>query len=427
MNQSVVRKVVVLGAGSAGYLSAVTIKRLLPELDVSIVHSAKIPVIGVGESTTAYLPRFLHETLALDQARFFREVKPVFKLGIRFIWGAPEDTHFNYTFDGLLQVRPNPLRKRLSYYCLRDWNDFGHFSALMDRQLAPCYFTYGGQYQLQKGYGYHINNRLFLQYLQGIANELGVTNVIGDVVEVTRGEDGSCQELVLEDGRKLCGDLFVDCSGFASVLLKQQMLERYQSYDQSLFCDRAAVGSWANDGVVNPYTTSETMNHGWCWRIDFADRITRGYVFSSQFCSDDEAIAELQQKNPLIQDDIQIVRFRSGRYENFWSGNVLAIGNASGFVEPLEATALHLIAQQLTSVCGALLDADLRIEAEVIREDNRQYRRAWDEVRDFLALHYKFNRHSNSPFWRHCRNDTDFGRRSDACRHVSKGRATSQL
>ncbi len=392
-------------------MSAVTIKRLLPQLQVKVVFSSKIPVIGVGESTTAYLPTFLHNTLQLDQKRFFDQVRPSWKLGIRFLWGHPDDSHFNYTFDGILNLRPNPLRKRTSYYCLDDGRDYSHFSALMDRDLAPCYFGYGGRYQVQTGVGYHVPNSNFLSFLRTVADELGVEFVDGNVVDVHQDESGDVASIGLEDGRQVEGDLFVDCSGFESILLGRTMGVAPFRYGDSLYCDRAAVGSWTNEGdTVLPYTTAETMEHGWCWRIDFDDHVTRGYVFSSQFCDDETAIKELRQKNPRVGEDIRMVRFNSGRREEFWKGNVIGIGNSSGFVEPLEATALHLIAQQLTSVCGVLIDSNARVEPKVIAEENRQYQRAWDEVRDFLALHYKFNQRVDSPFWRHCRQETSLGR-----------------
>jgi tryptophan halogenase len=404
-----VKKIVVLGGGSAGFLSAVTLKRLLPNIQICCVYSSRIPEIGVGESTTAYLPTFLHRTLQLDPARFYREVKPSWKLGIKFIWGAADTPHFNYTFDGILGLRPDLLGKRTSYYCLDDSADYSHFSALMDRDLAPFYRGRNNQIQMQSGYGYHIQNKPFLNYLKSVAEQLGVEVIDGEVTQVIQAEDGGVQSLKFADGREVPGDMFVDSSGFRSMLLKQTMGEKFVSYENSLFCDKAIVGSWSNaDGTINPYTTAETMDHGWCWRIDFDDHVTRGYVYSSQFCDEETATAELRAKNPKI-GDVRSIGFTSGRYENFWNKNVVAIGNSSGFVEPLEATALHLIAQQLTSLAGVLVDGDGRVWPEVIQEENRQFRRSWDEVRDFLALHYKFNFHSDTPFWKQCQNDTELG------------------
>lgn len=405
---SPVQRAVVLGAGSAGFLAAVAMRRLVPEVSVAVVHSPNISVIGVGESTTAFLPKFLHDILGLDRKQFFKDVRPSWKMGVRFLWGDPRDSHFYFSFDRVMDFQSHRLRKMNAYYCMEDWHDCAHFWALMDRDLSPCQLDSSGGYQVQPGIGYHIENVKFLAYLKRKAAELGVEIISGDVVDVPRTDAGDVAHLQLGDGRKVEADLFVDCSGFASILLGKAMGERYVSYASSLFCDSAVVGSWPRDGRILPYTISESMDHGWCWRIEFDDHVTRGYVFSSQSCSADEAMAEARRKNPEL-GDMREVKFRSGRYENFWRNNVVAIGNASGFVEPLEATALHLIALQIQSVCESLRDRNFQVLPETQAIENRVFRQHWDEVRDFLAMHYKFNKKQDTPFWRHCRADTPLG------------------
>jgi tryptophan halogenase len=402
-----IQKVVVVGGGSAGFLSAVALRRLVPEVSVTLVHSPNVPVIGVGESTTSYLPSFLHDTLGLDRREFYAEVRPSWKMGVHFNWGAKQDSHFNYSFDLLMDQEGPPLQKKCAFYCLEDWRDAGPFSAAMDRGVSPCVLDHRGSYFVQPNAGYHIENERFLAYLQRKAQQLGTEIVAADVVDVVRQESGNVKSLRLADGQELCADLFVDASGFRSLLLEKTMGERYVSYRKSLYCDSAVVGSWPRQGDILPYTTTDTMNHGWCWQIEFLDHVTRGYVFSSQFCEPVEAMAEMKEKNPELGDDLRLVRFKSGRYENFWNGNVAAIGNASGFVEPLEATALHLIAEQLLMLCGTLNDTDLRINPEMIRVNNHYFRERWDDVRNFLALHYKFNQKLDTPFWQHCRETTD--------------------
>jgi tryptophan halogenase len=161
--------------------------------------------------------------------------------------------------------------------------------------------------------------------------------------------------------------------------------------------------------MIRPYTTAETMESGWCWRIEFEDHVTRGYVYSRAFCSDEQAMREMKQKNPQLGDDLRVVPFTSGRYEKFWVNNVAAIGNASGFVEPLEATAIHLIIEQLRLLRLALHDADGQILPRMRDQQNRRFALLWDDVRDFLAVHYRFNRRIDSPFWRHCHTQTDLG------------------
>ncbi len=404
-----VKTVCIVGAGSAGFLAAVTIKRLLPRLKVTIVYSPNVPVIGVGESTIDFFARFLHQHLQLERQRFFREVEPSWKLGVRLQWGPPDRSHFNYSFDRVLYSRPEPLRKRTAYYCLDDLQDAGPLSALMDRSLSPVLLSADGRHRLLPGAAYHLENKKFLAYLKRLAAELGVEFVEADVADVLCNEAGYVSELCLEDGQRLAADLFVDCSGFRSLILGKKLGVRYVSYADALFCDTAVIGSFQRTGDIAPYTTAETMDHGWCWKIEFRDRVTRGYVYSSHFCDQDDAVRELKTKNPKLGDDLRLVKFPSGRYENYWVKNVVAIGNASGFVEPLEATALHLIAVQLLSLCGALQDSDFYLDPRAQDLENLQFRRVWDDVRDFLAVHYKFNERLNTPFWQHCRRETQLG------------------
>jgi tryptophan halogenase len=245
--------------------------------------------------------------------------------------------------------------------------------------------------------------------MKRVAEKLGVRFVDGNVVKIEQDENGNVTNLKLDGADDVSADLFVDCSGFSSLLLNKTLGQRFVSYSDTLFCDRAAIGSWARDDAIRPHTTTETMDSGWCWRIEFDDMVTRGYVYSSQFISDDEAVEEMRSKNPKLGDEIRIIQFPRGRYENYFVKNVIAIGNSSGFVEPLEATALHLIAVQVSAACGALLDSNCMIQPIVQKTINQQFRTMWDDVRDFLAVHYKFNQRLDTPFWKHCREHTDLG------------------
>lgn len=405
-----VKTICVLGGGSAGYLAALTMRRLLPGRNVIAVHSPDRPVIGVGESTTAYFPYFLHRQLGLDQKQFYAEVQPSWKLGIRFVWGPSEIGHFNYPFGFEFSERSGPLRKRAAFYYQQQFGHVGPVSALMDQNLSPCVADENGEYQLlNQRFGYHIHNQRFLAYLDRVCRGYGVEFIADNIIGVTRGESGDVESLILEDGNRLKADLFVDCSGFESQLLGKALGERFVDYGNTLFCDTAIVGGYERSGPILPYTTAETMDHGWCWQIDLPSHVTLGYVHSSQFCTPEEARDELCRRKPDIGDNLRVIHFPSGRYENYWVRNVVAIGNASGFVEPLESTALHVIAEQLINTCAALLDSDYRIEPAAREIENLRFRRNWDSIRDFLALHYKFNRRLETPFWRHCREHTDIG------------------
>jgi tryptophan halogenase len=407
MSAERVRKIVILGGGSAGFLTALTFLRTMPDLAVTMVRSPNVPVIGVGESTTTAVPRYIHEVLGLDRKEFFDEVRPSWKLGIRYEWGAPEDSHFNYTFDPCMEVQLKPLSRVNAFASMADFSDSSPYWALMDRGRAPCMRGPNGSFIADENPGYHIENKTFIAHLERKAVKFGLNIVSGDVVDAARDESGDVTSLKLEDGQEIAGDLFVDCSGFRSFLLREKMEQSYIDYSSTLFCNAAVVGSWKRDDAIRPYTTAETMDHGWCWRIDFEEHVTRGYVFSQEFCSDDEAMREMKEKNPQLGDDLRIVRFKTGRYEKFWVNNVVAIGNASGFVEPLEATALHLVIEQLRLLRLALSDGMYRINPALREVQNQRFAVLWDDVRDFLAVHYKYNRRLDTPFWKHCQNETD--------------------
>ncbi|MDU8929957.1 tryptophan halogenase family protein [Alisedimentitalea sp. MJ-SS2] len=411
-----IKTICVVGGGSAGSLSALTLKRLLPGRRVITVSAPNIPVIGVGESTTAYLPVFLHQQLALDRARFHKEVKPGWKLGIRFVWGPPEISHFNYPFSFELSERTGNLRKRAAYYYRELGGSAGIFSLLMDHDKSPIVKAKGRYHSIDLPYGYHIDNPRFLKYLKQMASEAGVESIEGTILNAQKDTAGNVATLMLDGDRRIEADLFVDCSGFQSLLLNKEMGVPFVSYSPPLRCDAAIVGDIPRTGTIRPYTSAETMDHGWCWKIELPDRVSVGYVHASDFCSLDQARDELKRKNPDLTDDLRTVRFPSGRYQNFWHKNVVGIGNASGFVEPLESTALHVICEQLVMVCATLLDSDYRIEPAAVADANTRFRKSWDAIRDFLAVHYKFNTRSNSAFWQVCRAETELGQAEEIVR-----------
>jgi tryptophan halogenase len=212
---------------------------------------------------------------------------------------------------------------------------------------------------------------------------------------------------VLASGAAVKADLYVDCSGFRSELLGRALGEPLVSFKSSLFCDRAVVGGWdRTDEPIKPYTTAETMDAGWCWQIEHEHRINRGYVYSSSFLSDDEAEREFRAKNPKV-GSTRIVKFVSGRRARSWVKNVVAIGNAAGFVEPLESTSLGVICFDSHALAESLADADLQVRPTQVRQYNLRTAVIWEVIREFLALHYKFNIRLPTPFWRACVEDTD--------------------
>ena len=405
-NVANVQRIIVLGGGSAGLLSAVTFKLLMPDLDVVVIRSTEIGFIGVGEATTASLPGFLHDDLGFDRAEFYRVVDPSWKLGIRFLWGAAADTEFCYPFRSEMES-PDIFVPSNAHYGLPEFSQASLYARLMVDRSSPCLRTADGHYYLDQSFGYHFDTSRLIRFLEQKCAEQNIPIHDRKVAGVTRHDNGFVAALSLDEDESLAGDMFIDCSGFRAQLLGQEFNEPFRAYDRSLFCDAAVVGSWARDEPILPFTTAETMDHGWCWRIDLPDRISRGYVYSTVFCDADTASAELRQKNPQLTGELKTVRFRSGRYERFWVNNVAAIGNSAGFVEPLESTGLHMVMETITALCRALTDTDRQLVPAMQKLANRFVGEMWDDIRDFLAVHFRFNRRLDTPFWRHCRAQTD--------------------
>ena len=402
-----IQNILVLGAGSAGLLATITLKKKLPQLGVRIVRSSGIGVIGVGEGTTPAMPHHLFGYLGLDAGRFYRQAEPTWKLGIRFLWGPRP--YFDYTFSHQFDAQWDNLPRPNGFYTDEEfgWNDLS--AALMAVGKAFVRNPKGGGPDMSAGFGFHIENKKLVDTLEAIAVELGVAFIEGQVSGTERGPDG-LTALLLADGQRLEADFFVDCSGFRSELLGRALGEPFVSYDQALFCDRAVVGGWERTTEkILPYTIAETMDAGWAWQIEHEHHINRGYVYCSQAISDEAACAEFQRKNPKAPASPRVVKFRAGRYRRVWVENVVAIGNSAGFVEPLEATALMVVTSQCEKLIKMLEHTALKPTPTARTLYNELTCDSFDETRDFLALHYKLNTRLDNEFWRHCRADTDMG------------------
>ncbi len=402
----VIKSIIVLGGGSAGLIAALTLKRRLPQLTVRVIRSPEIGIIGVGEGTTVNFPKHFFQYLGLNPKSFYAEAEPTWKLGIRFLWGPRDD--FFYTFSTEHDYRYSDLPRNAGFYQDDATRWLGRTSALMAFDKA-FYRGAGGLPDFTQSHGFHIENIKLVGWLERTCRALGVHITEGTMREAEREGEGIAA-LQLESGERVTADLFVDASGFRSELLGRTLAEPYISFDKSLFCDRAVIAGWPRtDEPIRPYTVAETMDAGWCWQIEHENWINRGYVYSSRFISDDAALAEFRAKNPKIANEPRVVKFRSGRLQRGWVGNVVAIGNASGFVEPLEATALQVIALQSQTLADGLLDSEQDPGRTVIGLYNDHNASQWDDTRDFLAIHYAYNTRLDTPFWEACRRDTDIG------------------
>lgn len=399
-----IQTILVLGSGSAGLIAALSLKRKIPQLEVRIVRSPDIGVIGVGEGTTPNFPKHLFDHLGISRRRFYQLAEPTWKLGIRFLWG--ERGRFDYTFAPQLDAKWSDLPMPNGFYCDDEFSCLDAPGALMRADKA-FHRQPNGAPDIQPWHAFHIENKKFVEMLEIIARESGIEFIDGRVIGADRGAQG-VTAVHLEDGRKLEADFYVDASGFRSELLGRTMDEPFESFGSTLFCDRAVVGGWERtDEPILPYTTAEQMDAGWCWQIEHEHHVNRGYVFSSQAISDDEAAAEFLRKNPKAPASPRIVKFRSGCYQRLWVDNVVAVGNAGGFVEPLEATALMIVCSHCQTLVDFLLHNELEPTPSMRDLYNDLVKDTWHDIRDFLGLHYKVNTALDTPFWRHCREDTD--------------------
>lgn len=406
-----VRSIIVLGGGTAGFTAALTLKRLLPVLDIIVVRSPDIGIIGVGEGTNITFAQHFIDRLKIPVPRLVELIQPTLKLGLRLLWGTKPE--FFYAFATEHAARMPALRRANSAYLEDGQRWTGPVSALMAHGKA---FHRGPDRHPRphRNYAFHVENHKLAACLETLCLEEGVTLRDATVEQVER-DDSGVTALVTACGQRLTADLFVDASGFRSELLGRTLGEPWRSFRSSLFCDRAVIGGWERtDEPIAPYTLVETMNAGWCWRIEHESFINRGYVYSTGFVSDDDARAEFLSLNPKVPADrTRVVPFVTGRFERSWVGNVVAIGNASGFVEPLEATAIQVICSQSATLAGALEEGQFEMSEPMRRLYNRYNGGQWDDIRDFLSLHYRFNSRLTTPFWEAARNDTDLAGAAD--------------
>lgn len=382
-------------------MAALALRARRPDVGVTLIQSSRVPIIGVGESTTPVMVAFLHGYLGLDIDEFMARVQPTWKIGVKLLWGQPDDYYFNFPFDA---------------HGLRD--SYAHSGDINSCSLGSLLMTAGSGLHLQRAnwsyqsllpvlpYAYHLDNRRLVAHLKDRAKAVGLNEVDALLVGAERNPEGGISAMIADDGTRFDYDLYLDCSGFASRLLGQALGTPFISFESSLFTDRAIVASVPHGGVFGPCTVAETMDSGWCWSLPQADEDHRGYVFSSRFITADEAADEMRTKNPGMSEPRQ-VNFTSGRRTDWWRHNVVGIGNAYGFVEPLEATALHMIVREITHLVANL---EVGLRCQDVRDDlNQGIGACWDYIRGHLALHYKFNQKATTPFWRACREHTDLG------------------
>jgi tryptophan halogenase len=412
-NRSAPFRVVIVGGGTAGWMSAAGIRRQLgtDDYSVTLIESDEIGTVGVGEATLPHIKIF-NDMLGIDEAQFMRETRATFKLGIQFCdwdrlgccyihpfgafgepWGGVEFQHH-----WLRAQQAGGVRFSLqdySYSVVAARNNAFEFPNEDRKSIRSTY-----------AYAYHFDAGLYAAYLRSWAIERGVRRIEGQVCDVKRSSTtGDLEALTLKSGERIAGDLFIDCSGFRSLLLGGILGVAWQDWTHWLPCDRALAVPCKRVGALTPYTRATARPAGWTWRIPLQHRTGNGYVFSSQFIKDGEARDTLLNVlDGAAQGEPRLLRFSPGRRERAWSGNCVAIGLASGFLEPLESTSIYLIQAAVIDLINLMprpgsTGTDLRLVDEFNRLNEMQYER----IRDFLVLHYTANTRIGEPLWDYVR------------------------
>ncbi|MDO6445360.1 tryptophan 7-halogenase [Colwellia sp. 1_MG-2023] len=407
MNTKKIQNVVIVGGGTAGWVTAALMVKVLGKtLNITLVESDQIGTIGVGEATIPPIIPF-NNALGLDEKAFLKATKGTLKLGIEFENWRQKGDKYMHAFGGVGKNFP---------FC-----DFYHFW-VKSQQLGYSseFGDFSLNYQASKQhkfaklnqiegtnlpgieYAYHFDAGLYAKYLRSFCEPLGVTRVEGMINQVTVDKkNGYIQSVKLADGNEISGDLFIDCTGLKALLIEETLSVGYEDWSHWLPCDRAMAMPCEATSPILPYTRSIAHDAGWQWRIPLQHRTGNGIVYSSKHMSDEEAkkvlMANIDGK-PLGEP--KVIPFRTGRRRKQWHKNVVAIGLSSGFIEPLESTNIHLVQTAATRLLKFFPHHG--IKDEEVYEYNRQSLIESERMRDFIILHYKQNQRDDTEFWRAC-------------------------
>ena len=403
-----IKNIVIVGGGSSGWMAAAGLNRVLnKDYNITLVESEEIGIIGVGEATIPSIVRFNYG-LGIDEIEFIKETKATFKLGIEFInWARKGDTYIHgfsklgTEFDGpdfqhywLSAQNPNTYNTLDKYSVnsamIRSGKFIGPIKDNLNSPLADI------------SYAYQFDAQLYAKFLRKLSESRGVKRVEGKIINVLQKLDGSIDTLELENGLKVSGDFFIDCSGFRGLLIEQTLKSGYEDWSHWLPCDTAIAVPCTPSGQVKPLTTCTAHSAGWQWRIPLQHRTGNGHVFSSKYMSSDEATSILLENldgEPLA--DPRTVKFVPGIRKQTWIKNCVSLGLASGFIEPLESTSIHLVIRGISKL-GDFFPRSALDQVD-IDQYNKEISYEYAHIRDFIILHYHATERTDSDFWNYVR------------------------
>ncbi len=409
MEDKSLKEILIVGGGSAGWMAAALFAHLFQGLyKIRVVESDEIGTIGVGEATIPAIKRY-NEILNLDEAQFMKVTQGSFKLGIQFNDWSTIGSSYIHGF-GTIGQDLEWLRCHQYWLKMRQKgavSDLANYSintaAALKNKFMVARPDMPDSPISEIAHAFHFDAGLYAKFLRTHAERRGVTRTEGKVIDVAlRASDGFIDSVTLENGETIKADMFIDCSGFRGLLIEQAMKTGYEDWTQWLPCDRAIAVPCARSDNFTPYTKATAHGAGWQWRIPLQHRTGNGHVYSSQYM--DESEAEQILLSNLDGDQIaepNRIRFVTGKRNQTWNKNCLAVGLSAGFLEPLESTSLFLIQSAL--IRFVRLFPDRNFDEATIAEFNRQTDFEYERTRDFVILHYKATQRDDTPFWRYCR------------------------
>lgn len=404
-------RIAIVGGGTAGWMTACLMAKAWPDADIRVIESPDIGIIGVGEGSTPSLKRFF-QTLNIPDSEWMSACNATYKTNIEFVDWSPASGRQSYSHPFISQ--PDHFSERAFYsncFSRRMGIDVetrpekfllnAYLAAAARAPVTPANFPFRIEY------GYHFDAFLLGQFLRQKATEAKVQLMPLTIAQVVQQPNGDIKELVSQDGQSVSADLFVDCTGFGSLLMQQTLAVPFESFASNLFNDSAVVMPTAALAELPVQTKATALSNGWAWQIPLQNRTGHGYVFSSAFITADQAETELRSHLGLLNADVQArhLKMNVGQLKQHWHKNCLALGLAQGFIEPLEATALHLVQTAVEIFidqysCSAATAAQQSRYNQLITE-------RFDKVRDYIVAHYKLNSRDDSDYWRANRANTD--------------------
>lgn len=404
-----VKRIVIVGGGTSGWMvaAALACRYAAQDLTIQLVESDTIGTVGVGEATVPGIIRF-HQHLGIKESEFIKATNATFKLGIEFKDWRAQGTQFFHPFSDY----GVPIAEQDFYLCWLRLKQEGYPHSLEEFALSIALANNNKFVQPDDnatsglamfGYAYHFDASLYAKFLRQYAEQKGVERIEGLITDSTVSDNGEIAHVILESGQRVEGDLFFDCSGFRALLIGEVLNSAYEDWTHWLPCDRAIAVQTTNPHAPAPYTRSTALSAGWQWRIPLRERVGNGYVYCSQYASDEEAKATLlaNVEGELLTEP-RAIRFKAGVRKNFWVKNCVAIGLASGFIEPLESTSISLIQTGVEKVMEAM--PELSYDDACVKRTNELNTREYERIRDFIILHYKATSRTDSPFWEQVRN-----------------------